>query len=52
MQLILGHQGGWDEFLYFVVPILIALGAIRWASRRAAQGAGENDDSSADTEDA
>ena len=31
----IAHQGGWDELLSFVVPILIVLSAVRWAERRA-----------------
>lgn len=31
---LLGHQGGWDEVLYIVVPVVIALLAVRWAERR------------------
>ncbi|MDX1691525.1 MAG: hypothetical protein R3290_10930 [Acidimicrobiia bacterium] len=33
--MVLGHAGGWDEFLFFVVPIVVALAAIRWAGKRA-----------------
>ena len=32
---VLAHQGGWDELLLFVVPILLVLGWVRWAERRA-----------------
>lgn len=28
------HQGGWDEILMFVVPVLAALWAVRRAERR------------------
>ena len=31
---VLAHQGNWDEILMFAVPILIAVGAVRWAERR------------------
>ncbi|HSG79086.1 MAG TPA: hypothetical protein VLD62_05845 [Acidimicrobiia bacterium] len=32
---VLAHAGAWDEILYFVVPILVALGVIRWVNSRA-----------------
>ena len=35
MDWILAHQGGWDEFLMFAVPIVIAIGAVKYAERRA-----------------
>jgi hypothetical protein len=31
---LLAHQGGWDEFAYFIVPVVVVLLAIRWAERR------------------
>ena len=31
---VFAHQGNWDEILMFLVPILIAIGAVRWADRR------------------
>ena len=34
MDWILAHQGGWDEFLMFAVPIVIAIGAVKYAERR------------------
>ena len=37
MEWIVAHQGGWDEFLMFAVPILIALGAVKYAERRGAK---------------
>ncbi len=37
MHWIVAHQGGWDEFLMFAVPILIALGAVKYAERRGAK---------------
>ena len=39
---VLGHQGGWDEALLVVVPLLIFAVLLRVAKRRAeADGAGE-----------
>jgi hypothetical protein len=32
---VLAHQWGWDEILYFAVPVILALLWIRWAERRA-----------------
>lgn len=31
---IFAHGGGWDELLYFVVPVIAAIAAIRWATSR------------------
>ncbi len=31
---VLAHQGNWDEILMFAAPILLAVGAVRWAERR------------------
>ena len=42
MEWVVAHQGGWDEFLMFAVPILIALGAVKYAERR---GERKRDDS-------
>lgn len=40
---VLAHQGGWDELLLFAVPAFLAVGALRWAERRArARGADGN----------
>ncbi len=35
MRFLLGHQSGWDEVLWFVVPIVIVLFGLRWAQQRA-----------------
>jgi hypothetical protein len=49
---VLAHAGAWDEILYFVVPIVVALSAIRWANKRAmraeAENAASDDDEGAD----
>lgn len=34
---ILGHQGGWDELLLFVAPVLILVWGIAVAERRRRQ---------------
>ena len=30
----LAHQGGWDELLWFAMPIAIAVMWVRWAEKR------------------
>jgi hypothetical protein len=32
---VLGHQGAWDEILYFLVPVIAVVAWVRWAERRA-----------------
>ena len=32
---ILAHQWGWDELLYFAVPVVAMLVWVRWAEKRA-----------------
>lgn len=34
MNGILAHQGGWDELLWFTVPVAIAIVWVRWAEKR------------------
>jgi hypothetical protein len=34
MPVILAHQGGWDEMLMVLVPILLIAGLLRLAKRR------------------
>ena len=34
-SLLLAHQGGWDEFLMFFIPIALAFGAVKLAEARA-----------------
>ena len=31
---LLAHQGGWDEILMVVGPLLIVVGMLRWARNR------------------
>ena len=40
---LLAHQGGWDEVLYFAVPAIVAILAVRWAERRARSRAEEEE---------
>lgn len=35
MNLIVAHQGGWDEILYLAVPAFAVIFWVRWAERRA-----------------
>ena len=32
---LLAHQGGWDELMWFSVPVLLMLTWVRWAEKRA-----------------
>jgi hypothetical protein len=38
LGLILAHQGGWDEALMVAVPLLLFVGLLWAATRRAASG--------------
>jgi hypothetical protein len=38
---LVAHMGGIDEIGVFVIPVLIALWAFRWADRRARQAESE-----------
>ena len=29
-----GHQGGWDELMWFAIPVLLVLTWVRWAEKR------------------
>lgn len=41
---VLGHQGGWDEILYFAIPAIALIAWVRWAERRARSRAQEADE--------
>ncbi len=32
---VLAHQGGWDEFLYFAVPVVLGFVGLRYAEKQA-----------------
>ncbi len=32
--MLIAHQGGWDEILLFVAPVVLAFFGVRWAERR------------------
>lgn len=34
MTLLLAHQGGWDELLWFLVPVALVVFWVRWAEKR------------------
>ncbi len=34
-MLMLAHQGGWDELLWFAFPIVAVVLWVRWAERKA-----------------
>jgi hypothetical protein len=57
-SIVLAHQGGWDEILLILGPILVVVGLLRLAKRRveraqaparptARAGSGSSDDASA-----
>lgn len=35
MPYFLAHQGGWDESLWFAIPVVIVLTWLRWTEKRA-----------------
>ena len=35
-RFVLAHDWGWDEILYFGVPVAVVLFWVRWAEKRAA----------------
>lgn len=41
MPFVLAHQGGWDEFLMFAVPVALGWWAIKAAERRSRRRAEE-----------
>ncbi len=45
MFLVLAHQGGWDEFLMFLVPVVLGMWGLRFTARRAAEKAREKQES-------
>ena len=47
---VLAHQGGWDELVLVVVPIVVFAGLLLVAKRRAEQEAAEAEAEAADPE--
>lgn len=41
--MILGHQGGWDEMLLVLAPILVIIGLLALAKRRVGRDGDEHD---------
>ena len=39
LRFVVGHQGGWDEFLMFAIPVAIGVWALRLAERKSRQRA-------------
>ena len=35
---LLAHQGGWDEIMMFVVPVVVAIVAVRLVEKRNGRG--------------
>lgn len=33
-SLVVGHQGGWDEAALFLIPVVVALAAVKLVERR------------------
>ncbi len=44
MMNVFAHYGGIDEIGIFVVPVILALVALRWAERRARNKAGGDEE--------
>ena len=44
MDVIIAHQAYWDEILMFAIPIVIAIGAVKWAEKRGARRRAESGD--------
>jgi hypothetical protein len=44
MPMVYGHQGGWDEMLMVLGPILVIVLLLRLAKKRAEQSAAPDDD--------
>ena len=42
MPFVLAHQGGWDEFLMFAVPVALGWWAIKAAEKRSRRRAEES----------
>ena len=43
MSLVLGHQGGWDEILFVLLPIAVFAGLLALANKRAAREQAERE---------
>ena len=43
-QLVLAHQGGWDEVLFVLVPISLFAGLLALANKRATRAQAERDE--------
>lgn len=43
-ELVLAHQGGWDEILLMVVTAAVVIGWLRWSERRARNRAEQEED--------
>ncbi len=39
LPFVVAHQGGWDEFLIFAVPVAIGLWALRFVEKKSRQRA-------------
>ena len=48
MEMLLAHQGGWDEILLVAGPILIIVGLLRLAKKRVTEAGGGNNSAATD----
>ena len=47
---VLAHQGGWDEILWVMVPIIVMVGLLGVAKTRVRRASAERDGSTADSD--
>jgi hypothetical protein len=45
---VVAHQGGWDEILFVLLPIVLFAGLLAIANRRASRGMADRPDTQAD----
>ena len=50
MEWLIAHQGGWDEALMFILPIALAVGAVKWAEKRGAGQRAELEDAATEAQ--
>ena len=50
-DLVMAHQGGWDELAYIIIPVALIVVGVRWAEGRARRRAEKSEDEDAGSED-
>lgn len=50
MMLVFGHYLGIDEYGIFVVPVVLAIAALRWAEKKAKAKREETEEETADVD--